>query len=84
MEVVLLTALGVGGATLIGAILGFIFKKTTHRFSDITLSFAAGAMVYVVVEELIPESNEGEHSNLGTIGFAVGFAIMMILDVVLG
>ena len=49
-----------------------------------TLSFAAGAMVYVVVEELIPESAEGEHSNMGTIGFAIGFVIMMILDVALG
>ncbi len=48
------------------------------------LSFAAGAMVYVVVEELIPESAEGDHSNIGTIGFAVGFVIMMILDVALG
>ena len=48
------------------------------------LAFAAGAMIYVVVEELIPESAEGEHSNVGTIGFAVGFLIMMILDVVLG
>ena len=48
------------------------------------LSFAAGAMVYVVVEELIPESAEGEHSNIGTIGFAVGFVVMMILDVALG
>lgn len=48
------------------------------------LSFAAGAMLYVVVEELIPEASEGEHSNVGTIGFAVGFAIMMVLDVALG
>lgn len=48
------------------------------------LSFAAGAMLYVVVEELIPESAEGEHSNIGTIGFGVGFLIMMVLDVVLG
>ena len=48
------------------------------------LAFAAGAMIYVVVEELIPESAEGEHSNLGTIGYAVGFVIMMILDVALG
>lgn len=48
------------------------------------LSFAAGAMLYVVVEELIPESAEGEHSNIATIGFAVGFVIMMILDVALG
>lgn len=48
------------------------------------LAFAAGAMFYVVVEELIPESAEGEHSNIGTIGFALGFVIMMILDVALG
>ena len=48
------------------------------------LSFAAGAMIYVVVEELIPESQIGKHSNLGTLGFAFGFIIMMILDVTLG
>ena len=48
------------------------------------LAFAAGAMVYVVVEELIPESQAGEHTNIGTIGVALGFVIMMILDVALG
>ncbi|MBO7552706.1 MAG: ZIP family metal transporter, partial [Bacteroidaceae bacterium] len=48
------------------------------------LAFAAGAMMYVVIEELIPETSEGEHSNLGTIGFSIGFALMMVLDVVLG
>lgn len=48
------------------------------------LAFAAGAMMYVVVEELVPESAEGEHSNIGTIGFAIGFVLMMILDVALG
>lgn len=48
------------------------------------LSFAAGAMLYVVVEELIPEASEGEHSSIGTIGFAAGFVLMMILDVALG
>ncbi len=48
------------------------------------LAFAAGAMMYVVVEELIPEASEGEHSNLSTIGFGVGFVLMMVLDVVLG
>ncbi len=48
------------------------------------LSFAAGAMIYVVVEELIPEAHSGEHSNISTIGLAIGFAIMMILDVALG
>ena len=48
------------------------------------LAFSAGAMIYVVVEELIPESAEGEHSNIGTVGFAAGFVLMMILDVALG
>ena len=48
------------------------------------LAFAAGAMIYVVVEELVPESAEGEHSNIGTMGFAAGFVLMMILDVALG
>lgn len=48
------------------------------------LSFAAGAMIYVVVEELIPESQQGKHSNIATIGVALGFALMMILDVALG
>ncbi len=48
------------------------------------LSFAAGAMIYVVVEELVPEMAEGEHSNWGTITFMLGFALMMILDVALG
>lgn len=47
------------------------------------LSFAAGAMMYVVVEELIPETQKGRHSNLGTVGFALGFVLMMVLDVVL-
>ena len=48
------------------------------------LSFSAGAMIYVVVEELIPEASEGEHSNIGTIAFALGFVLMMVLDVALG
>ncbi len=48
------------------------------------LSFAAGSMIYVVVEELIPESQAGEHSNIGTIGVSIGFVLMMILDVALG
>ena len=48
------------------------------------LAFAAGAMLYVVVEELVPDYSQGKHSNIGTIGFALGFALMMVLDVVLG
>lgn len=48
------------------------------------LSFAAGAMLYVVVEELIPEMSQGQHSNVGTLCFALGFSVMMALDVALG
>lgn len=53
-------------------------------FLPYLLSFAAGAMVYVVVEELIPEMSQGKHSNVGTILFAAGFTVMMALDVALG
>lgn len=59
----------------------------THLVSPVLpyiLSFAAGAMIYVVVEELIPQASGGKHSNMGTLGFSVGFVIMMILDVALG
>ena len=68
----------------IGAILTILFAKAVVPILPYLLSFAAGAMIYVVVEELIPESQSGKHSNLGTIGVAIGFAIMMVLDVALG
>jgi len=66
-----------------GAITILITSQIVHVLPYI-LSFAAGAMIYVVVEELIPESQNGSHSNIGTIGFALGFVLMMILDVALG
>lgn len=68
----------------IGAIITIILTKSIEAILPYFLSFAAGAMIYVVVEELIPESQSGEHSNIGTIGVAIGFAIMMVLDVALG
>ena len=58
MQLVFLTALGVGGATVIGAILGFVFKKISHRFSDMVLSFAAGVMLAAAVVGLILPSLE--------------------------
>ena len=68
----------------LGALLTIIAAKFILPILPFTLSFAAGAMIYVVVEELIPEMSEGNHSNIGTIFFAVGFSVMMILDVALG
>lgn len=66
------------------AILTILLATYIDPILPYLLAFAAGAMIYVVVEELIPESAEGEHSNLSTIGFAIGFVIMMVLDVALG
>jgi len=68
----------------IGAILAIMLASLVTPILPYMLSFAAGAMIYVVVEELIPETSEGAHSNLGTIAFAIGFSIMMVLDVALG
>ena len=68
----------------IGAILTIALTNLVVPVLPYFLSFAAGAMIYVVVEELIPESQAGEHSNIGTVGVAIGFVIMMILDVALG
>ena len=67
------------GALLTILAAGFLLPSMPYL-----LSFAAGAMIYVVVEELIPEMSAGEHSNIGTVFFAVGFTVMMILDVALG
>ncbi len=68
----------------IGAIVTILLAAFVTPLLPYLLSFAAGAMLYVVVEELIPEMSEGEHSNIGTIFFAVGFSLMMVLDVALG
>lgn len=68
----------------IGSIAIILLASALQPVQPFLLAFAAGSMLYVVVEELIPEASHGEHSNLGTIGFAVGFVLMMVLDVVLG
>ena len=79
-----ITALaGVGGTGLGGAI-ACLFRKDSDKTVSLLLSFAAGAMLYVVVEELISEMSAGEHSNIGVIAFAFGFSVMMALDVALG
>lgn len=68
----------------IGALLTILLTSLVTPVLPYILAFAAGAMIYVVVEELIPESQTGEHSNIGTVGVALGFALMMVLDVALG
>lgn len=68
----------------VGAIITILLADKIGPTLPYMLSFAAGSMLYVVVEELIPEMSEGEHSNIGTIFFAVGFTLMMMLDVALG
>ena len=73
-----------GAVEPLAAITTILLTNVVVPILPYLLSFAAGAMIYVVVEELIPESQAGEHSNIGTIGVAIGFAIMMILDVALG
>ena len=68
----------------VGAVLTILAAQLVIPALPYLLSFAAGAMLYVVVEELIPEMSQGRHSNLGTVFFAVGFSVMMVLDVALG
>lgn len=68
----------------VGAAVTILLTRQVVPILPYLLAFAAGAMIYVVVEELIPESQAGEHTNIGTIGVAVGFALMMVLDMALG
>ena len=73
-----------GGVEPIGAVLTIVAASFIIPAMPYLLSFAAGAMMYVVVEELIPEMSEGEHSNIGVVMFVMGFTLMMALDVALG
>ena len=73
-----------GAVEPIGAVAVLLLASLLVPVLPYMLAFAAGAMFYVVVEELIPEASEGQHSNLSTICFAIGFVLMMILDVVMG
>ena len=73
-----------GAVEPVAAFITILLTSLVVQVLPYLFSFAAGAMIYVVVEELIPESQSGEHSNIGTIGVAIGFVLMMILDVALG
>ena len=72
------------GTALGSAFVFFMKRDMPPLLQKVLLGFASCAMLYVVVEELVPEYSQGRHSNVGTIGFALGFALMMVLDVVLG
>jgi len=73
-----------GAVEPVGALAVLLLASLLMPVLPYMLAFAAGAMFYVVVEELIPEASGGQHSNLSTIGFAIGFVLMMVLDVVMG
>ena len=73
-----------GAVEPIGAILTVLAGRFIIPFLPYFLSFAAGAMLYVVIEEMIPEMSSGKHSNLPTVFFSIGFSLMMVLDVALG
>jgi len=73
-----------GAIEPVGAIITILLAALMVPVLPYLLAFSAGAMLYVVVEELIPEMSEGEHSNIGTVFFTVGFSLMMVLDVALG
>lgn len=68
----------------VGGALVILLAAAVTPLMPYLLAFAAGAMLYVVVEELVPEASQGEHSNIATVGFSIGFALMMVLDVVMG
>lgn len=72
------------GCTIVGSAIVFFFKHISRKLLDIMMGFAAGAMIFVVVEELIPDSQTNGNTDVATLGLMVGFVIMMILDVAFG
>lgn len=72
------------GCTIVGSAIIFFFKHISRKLLDIMMGFAAGALIFVVVEELIPDSQTNGNTDVATLGLMVGFVIMMILDVALG
>lgn len=80
----LLAALFTWDVTALGAAMVFFFRELNRRVLDAMLAFAAGAMIYVVVEELIPEAQRERNTHVATAGAMLGFTVMMVLDVALG
>lgn len=80
----LLAGLFTWGCTIVGSAIVFFFKNISRKLLDIMMGFAAGAMIFVVTEELIPESQTNGNTDVATLGFMVGFVVMMVMDVALG
>ena len=72
------------GCTIVGSAVVFFFKQVSRKLLDIMMGFAAGVMIFVVVEELIPDSQTNGNTDVATLGLMVGFVLMMVLDVALG
>ncbi|VUW91887.1 zinc transporter ZupT [Streptococcus vestibularis] len=72
------------GCTIVGSAIVFFFKNIIRKLLDIMMGFAAGVMIFVVTEELIPESQNNGNTDVATLGLMVGFVVMMVMDVTLG
>ena len=80
----LLAGLFTWGCTIVGSAIVFFFKNISRKLLDIMMGFAAGAMIFVVTEELIPDSQTNGNTDVATLGLMVGFVVMMVMDVALG
>ena len=81
---VFLAGLFTCGCTIVGSAIVFFFKNISRKLLDIMMAFTAGAMIFVVTEELIPESQTNGNTDVATLGLMVGFVVMMVMDVALG
>ena len=72
------------GCTIVGSAIVFFFKNISRKLLDIMMGFTAGAMIFVVTEELIPELQTNGNTDVATLGLMVGFVVMMVMDVALG
>ena len=81
---VFLAGLFTWGCTIVGSAIVFFFKNISRKLLDIMMAFTAGAMIFVVTEELIPESQTNGNTDVATLGLMVGFVVLMVMDVALG
>ena len=80
----LLAGLFTWGCTIVGSAIVFFFKNISRKLLDIMMGFAAGVMIFVVTEELIPESQTNGNTDVATLGLMVGFVVMIVMNVALG